>query len=81
MTQYTLKTSESEANDIVKGLKSFVFRDSKFNIGFGDMLGFQVYKGARPIDHKIGNKKFRVTYVNDDEPIELGWKVIGFKEV
>lgn len=81
MTQYTLMTTPNEADEIMSGLKSFVFRNNRFTIGYADTLTFQAYKAGKPTVHPISGRKYKVTYVSSDAPLEEGWKVIGFKEV
>lgn len=81
MTHYTLKATMQEADDITKGMKSFVFRGDKYNYGWGDEISFQVFNGGQMKRHAIEKQKFMVTYVSTDAPIEKGFKVIGFKRI
>jgi len=81
MTQYVLKTSIEEADAIVNGDKSFVFRDDRYHYGFGDEITFQAYKNGSMTRHKIEGMKFRVTYTSADAPVEKGFKIIGFKRI
>ncbi len=81
MTQYILRTSLEEADAIVKGEKSFVFRSEKHKYGYGDKITFQTYKAGRPTPHPIDRMKFCITHVETEAPIEKGWKVIGFKRI
>lgn len=79
MTQYTLKTTLNEADDITAGRKTFVFRASMNHVSFGDELIFQVMKQGMLTRHPIEKQKFLVTYVSNDAPIEKGFSVIGFR--
>ena len=81
MTQYILKTTMQEADDISKGEKSFVFRSDKYPYGYGDEITFQVYNGQQMKRHALEKMKFRITYVSADAPIDKGFKVIGFKRI
>ncbi len=82
MTHYTIKTTLKEADEIAKGMKNFVFRSEKMPYGFGDEISFQVYKdGGFLTGHALDRKKFVITYVSTDAPIERGFKVLGFKEI
>ena len=79
MTTYTIKIAESEADAVIKGDKSFVFRNSSLGIKPGDELIFRVMFRVKPRPHKIENMKFKVTYASDDATIEKGFAVIGFR--
>lgn len=81
MIQFSVKTTIEEANAILKGERTFIFRDSRYRYGFGDRITFVVYKDGKPCPHAIDNYRFQVTYVTDEAPIEKGWKVIGFKRL
>ena len=81
MIMFSVKTSAEEADAILKGERTFIFRDSRYRYGFGDRITFAVYNNGRPRPHPIDNIKFQVTYVTDEAPIEKGWKVIGFKRL
>lgn len=81
MTTYTIKTTMTEADAIAKGEKSFIFRGESQPFGYGDEISFQVYAGQQMKRHNLEGRKFRVTYVSTDAPVERGFKVIGFREV
>lgn len=81
MTTYTIKIAESEADKVVTGDKSFVFRSSSLGIKTGDELIFRVMFKTKSRPHKIEPMKFRVTYASEDAPIEKGFAVIGFRRV
>lgn len=81
MTEYIFRTSLEEADYIVSGDKSFIFRDMKYKLGKGDQLTFQPYKNGKMTRHPIEKLKFRVTYVSKEEPIEKGFIAIGFRRI
>ena len=81
MIQFSVKTTAEEADAILKGERTFIFRDSRYRHGFGDRITYVVYKNGKPCPHMIDNFRFQVTYVTDEAPIEKGWKVIGFKRL
>ena len=83
MTQYTLKTTPNEADHILKGIKSFIFREDKYRFRAGDIIGFSVMKAGKTVRHEIDNKNYVVTYVGDNgiAPIEKGFSVIGFRKI
>ena len=79
MAHYMIRTSVEEADEIAKGNKTFIFRDESFKYGYGDDISFIVCKFGKPTRHPIDGKKFRVTYVSTEAPIDKGWKVVGFR--
>ena len=79
MTIYTIKMTEKEADEVARGDKMFVFRDSALGIKAGDELHFQPMFKAKPRPHKIESMKFEVTYTSEDAPIERGFSAIGFR--
>ena len=79
MTEYMLKIGTDEADAITKGDKGFIFRNSKYHIGYGDRITFVPYKAGKPTRHCIEHKKYTVTYVSSEAPVEQGWSVIGIK--
>lgn len=81
MTQYTIKTSVEEADQIVKGDKTFIFRGDQCKYGFGDRIMFQVCKNGKQTRHPIEKRKYQVTYVTADAPMEAGWRAIGFRRI
>ena len=81
MTQYEIRTSMTEADQIAAGFKDFVFRNDKTLIGVGDDITFRVYKDGKPTRHRVDGQKFRVVYVDAEAPIEHGFKVLGFRRV
>ena len=81
MTQYEIRTSMTEADQIAAGFKDFVFRNDKTLIGVGDDITFKVYKDGKPTRHRVDGQKFRVVYVDAEAPIEHGFKVLGFRRI
>lgn len=83
MTFYTIKTSETEADQILKGDKRFIIRDRRSYFSKGDHITFLAVKDGKPISHKVGIKTYEVTDVYDhmSAPIEKGYKLISFKEI
>lgn len=81
MTQYEIRTSMTEADQIAAGFKDFVFRNDKTLIGVGDDITFRVYKDGKPTRHRVDGQKFRVVYVDVEAPIEHGFKVLGFRRI
>lgn len=81
MTQYTIKTNETEADRINKGDQSFVLR--KGNYFKGDKITFLLIKNNRPIYHDVCSKTFEVTMVLDSftAPIDKGIKLVAFRRV
>lgn len=81
MTQYTIRTSIEEADQIINGDKSFIFRGDQFKYGYGDRITFQVYKAGKMTRHPITKNKYQVTYVTAEAPMENGWRAIGFRRI
>lgn len=81
MTQYEIRTSMTEADQIVAGFKDFVFRNDKNHIGVGDDITFRVYKDGKPTRHRVDRQKYRVVYVDAEAPIESGFKILGFRRI
>lgn len=81
MTQYEIRTSMTEADQIAAGFKDFVFRNDKTLIGVGDDITFRAYKDGKPTRHRVDGQKFRVVYVDVEAPIEHGFKVLGFRRI
>lgn len=81
MTQYEIRTTMTEADQIAAGFKDFVFRNDKTLIGVGDDITFKVYKDGKPTRHRVDGQKFRVVYVDAEAPIEHGFKVLGFRKI
>lgn len=81
MTQYVIKTSLEEADQIIEGNKSFIFRGDQLKYGYGDRITFQVYKAGKQTRHPIDSLKFKITYVATEAPVEKGWKIIGFRRL
>lgn len=81
MTMYTIKIAESEADQVTRGDKAFVFRNESLGIKKDDELIFRVMFKGNPRPHKIEQMKFRVTYASSDAPVEKGFAVIGFRRV
>jgi len=81
MTEYTIKTTLQEADDIASGAKSFIFRGDTSSYGYGDSISFRVYKGKQLTRHALEDMKFRITYVSDAAPIEKGFKVLGIRRI
>lgn len=79
MVEYEIKSTVAEADLIAKGIKDFVFRNAGSPIGEGDLIRFRVMKDKKDTAHKISKMKFRVVYVDAEQPIENGFKVIGFR--
>lgn len=83
MTQYTIKTNPSEADDIYRDIKRYVIRSEKDVIKRGDIIRFQVMKERKPVYHQIAKRTYEVTMVADHmtAPITRGCKLISFKEM
>ena len=81
MTEYKIKTTLEEADDIAKGDKNFILRDTKYKFKKDDEITFEAYKAHRPTRHPVENQKFRVTYVSAEAPIEHGWMIVGFRRI
>lgn len=79
MTTYTIKTTEREANDIARGGKTFIFRNSELGYRVGDSVLFRVIKDSRPKLHDIEKMQFVITYVTDSAPIDSGFSAIGIR--
>lgn len=81
MTQYTIKTTRSEADQIQNGTKSFVFRSDRKPYQAGDIVSFLVYDRQKPVRHTIDKMKFVITYTSKDSPVRDGFMVIGFRRM
>ena len=81
MTQYEIKTTQTEADEIASGAKDFIFRNNMNLVARGDFLNFRVIRDGKPMRHKIDIMKFKVTYISDEAPIEQGYTVFGFRRV
>ena len=81
MTQYLLRTSLEEADAIISGDQRFLFRDTKYKYGKGDLITFQAYKNGHSTRHPIEKKMYKVTCSFAEAPVEKGFRIIGFKEV
>ena len=81
MTEWTLKATLNEADEIAKGYKSFCFRNSNNRYKPEDIVVFQPMKNGRMTRHPIERMRFLVTYVSSDAPIDRGFTVIGFKRI
>ena len=83
MTQYTLRTTPTEADLICKDAKRFIFRENKWNFRAGDVISFSVVKAGKPVKHSIDDKNFVVTYVGGEElaPVQKGFSVIGIRRI
>lgn len=79
MTMYTLKTTETEANQILAGVKMFVFRSNQTAYRVGDRISFRVVKQSRMVKHKIEDNVYEICYVSENAPVEKGFVVIGFR--
>lgn len=79
MAEINVRTSVTEADHIIKGEKKFIFRDLSIRVGYDDTLTFTAYKYKKPTRHPIESKKYKVTYISTEAPIEKGFKVIGFE--
>ena len=80
MTEHTIRTTVNEADQIYGNTKAFIFRDANIRTRIGDVLRFQVYSQGKPRMHKIGGRRYEVSYVSETQPIEIGFQVIGFRE-
>lgn len=79
MTEYEIKTTLNEADDIFSGKKLFIFRDTKYKFGINDRIRFRVFKNERETRHPINNCKYIVTYVSKEAPIEKGFCIVGIR--
>lgn len=83
MTQYTLRTTPIEADQICKDVKRFIFREDRYKFRAGDIISFSVLKGGKPVKHSIDDKMYAVTYVGNEElaPLQKGFSVIGIRRI
>lgn len=81
MTEYTIKTTRKEADQIENGIKAFVFRSDRKPYRVGDVVNFRVIEKMKPVRHTIENKAYIVTYASDDEPIADGFSIIGLRRI
>ena len=81
MTEYNIRTTMEEADDIASGKKDFIFRGVRQPYGVGDYITFTAFDGVQRKRHVIDNMRFRITYVNRKEPVAKGFKVLGFRKV
>ena len=82
MTTRTIKTTETEANEILEKGKRIIFRASQY-FEIGNKISFLVFKKGKPVLNKIQNKMYVITAVltNENAPVEQGYTIIGFKEI
>lgn len=83
MTVRTIKTHSAEADRICDNKIRFIFRNAREHIKEGDVIQFLCIKDKRPVLHKINNRSFVVTEVNDcmTAPVAKGFQVIGFRRM
>lgn len=81
MTTYTIKTTEKEANDIVRGGKTFIFRNAEAGYRVGDSVEFRVVKNCKPKLHDIEKQKYVIAYLTDNAPIESGFVALGIRRL
>lgn len=83
MTQYTIKTNESEVINLLDGSKRYIIRSDKDAMKKGDVIRFQLIKERKPVYHQISKRTYIVTMVDDfmTAPITRGCKLISFKEM
>ena len=81
MTTYTIKTTEKEANDIARGGKTFIFRNSEMGYRVGDSVLFRVIKNSKPKMHDIEKHTYVIAYLTDNAPIESGFVALGLRRV
>lgn len=81
MTQYTIKTNEAEAGDILTGNKRYIIRSDKDAIKAGDLIRFQLIKNMKPVYHQVSRVPYVVTIVDDylTAPIAKGHKLVSFR--
>lgn len=82
MTEYILKTTKENADEIYLGIKTFDYRYSRDNLKLGDRIQYQVIKDRKRIRHPISNVRYKVNYIDRDVPqIANGVCVIGLVKV
>lgn len=79
MTIYTIKITENEADEVVKGNKMFVFRNADLGVKAGDQIRFRVMFKTKPRPHAIEKYNYVATYASTDAPIQKGFAVIGIR--
>lgn len=86
MTQYMIKTTKQEADDIDKG-RTVIFRDNKCPYHIGDEIAFIVINNNRIVRHVINGNKYQIVYIakGDDTnglanaPLDKGFMAINFR--
>lgn len=83
MTHISLRTNPEEADDILAGRKSVIFRDGRIPYKEGDELKFNVVKAGRSVRHQIDTRRYEIVYVArwDNAPIEDGYVALNFREI
>lgn len=81
MTMYTVKTTPSEANAIMRGDKHFVFRGDAPQYVVGNNISFAVVDERRITKHPLEDRVFRITFIERGDPIADGVIAIGFRPV
>lgn len=78
MTMYTIKTTPSEADAILRGDKMFVFRADSPQYVTGNNVAFAVIDERRVTPHPLEDRVYKITHIERGEPIADGIIAIGF---
>lgn len=79
MTELWMKSNVAEADEIEKGARRYIIRDSKYKCTQGDQFTLHPYRDGKQFPHKVEKRKFRITVIDTDERITKGFKIIGFE--
>lgn len=83
MTVRTIKTTKGEAEEILANRLRHIYRSDKQVFRNGDVIEFLVIHNHKPVAHKIDDKAYVVTSVEDcmTAPVLKGWQLIGFRSM
>ena len=82
---HKIKITESYANAVLEGRKTFEVRLNDRGYNAGDFVQFQVVEQRLSVlcntTHKLNNMQFVITYVYSGKGLDSGYVVFGIKPV
>lgn len=81
MTMCTVKTNPKEADLILNGNKSFVFRGDAPQYVVGNNISFAVIDDKRVTKHPLEDRVYKITCIERDAPVDDGIVAIGFRRI
>lgn len=79
MTIYTVKTHKHEADAIARGDKMYIIRKTPMKLN--DQIMFTVNEKMKRIPHILDDHMYKVSYVDNGEPIQDGVYLVGIRRV